>query len=107
MAKLLIQTQTEENYGSKESPHWKMKGGNDYVVKNFTAFGAVGSFVTVLREKIEIDNEFFKEYILDWEIVSDDYLTHDERLQLKYDGKITFPAIELTYGGKPVRNTVT
>jgi len=102
MAKLLIQTQIQENYGTADKPYWKMKGGNDYVVKNFTVFGAVGSFITVIGERIESDNEFYKENIIDWEIVEDDYLTQFERDQLEYEGKITFPAIELTYGGKRV-----
>lgn len=106
MAKLLISTQVYENYGAHdwdgegECPqYWKAKGGNDYIVKNFTAFNAIPSYIMVLRDKIEVNNEFCRERIFDWEVVADDYLTQFERDQLEYEGKITFPAVELTYGG--------
>jgi hypothetical protein len=33
-----------------------------------------------------------EEYILGYEVVADDYLTEYERSQLKWDGKIEFPA---------------
>ena len=32
MAKLLITTQTYENYGDIAQPYWKPKGGSDYVL---------------------------------------------------------------------------
>ena len=97
MAKLMIQTQVMENYGSAENPHWKAKGGNDYVVKNFTAFNSVSSYIMMIRDRIEIDNDLYQEYIVDWEVVTDDYLTQDEKLQLRFDGKISYPAQEVTY----------
>lgn len=99
MAKLMIRTQVMENYGSAENPHWKAKGGNDYVVKNFTAFNAVPSYIMMIRDRIEIDNDFCREYIVDYNVETDDYLTHDEKLQLRFDGKISYPAQEVTYGG--------
>jgi len=99
MAKLMIQTQVMENYGSAENPHWKAKGGNDYVVKNFTAFNSVSSYIMMIRDRIEIDNDLYQEYIVDWEVVTDDYLTQDEKLQLRFDGKISYPAQEVTYEG--------
>jgi hypothetical protein len=49
-----------------------------------------------LRSQIEQDNDAFREHIIDWEIVADDYLTWFEKSQLEYDGKITYPARELT-----------
>jgi len=99
MAKLLITTQVRENYGTEDNPHWKSKGGCDYVVKNFTAFKSIPSYIMVIRDKIEIDNAFCQEFIVDYNVVADDFLTQDERLQLKYEGKITYPATEVTYGG--------
>lgn len=99
MAKLMIRTQVMENYGSAENPHWKAKGGNDYVVKNFTAFNAVPSYIMMIRDRIEIDNDFCREYIVDYNVETDDYLTQDEKLQLRFDGKISYPAQEVTYGG--------
>ena len=102
MAKLLITTQVHENYGAHdwdgvgECPqYWKAKGGNDYVIRNFTDFGNVTETVMALRSQVESDNEYFREYIINWEIVADDYLTEFERDQLDYEGKITYSPKEL------------
>jgi len=91
MAKLLIQTQVYENYGYR----WKAKGGGDYVVKNFKDFNRVTEFVMALRSQVEQDNEFYREHIIGWEVVADDYLTEFERDQLEYEGQIRYPANEL------------
>lgn len=96
MAKLLIQTQVLENYGTEDNPFWKAKGGEDYIVKNFKAFNKVTEVVMSLRSQIEIDNPFCQEYIRSWEVVADDYLTQGERLQLQFDGKITYAPQELS-----------
>jgi hypothetical protein len=50
-----------------------------------------------LREKIEQDSSYYREYIVDWNIVADDYLTEFERDQLDYEGSIRFPAQELEF----------
>jgi hypothetical protein len=50
-----------------------------------------------LRPQIEQDNEFYREHIIGWEIVANDYLTDFERSQWEYDGKITYPAKELAW----------
>jgi hypothetical protein len=98
--KLLIQTQIYENYGAHdwdgigECPqYWKAKGGDDYVVKNFQ--GNDTAAVTVLRNKIEQQNDFFRECMVAWNVVENDYLTEFEQSQLDYEGKIRFPAQEL------------
>jgi hypothetical protein len=101
--KLLITTQIWENYAWREDgtigtgadAYWKPKGGSDYVVKNFTDFDKTTGIVVALRSQVEIDNDYFREHILDWEVVPDDYLTDFERSQLEFDGSITFPAKEL------------
>jgi hypothetical protein len=50
----------------------------------------------VLRDQIEQDNEYFREQIIDFRIVADNYLTEFEQSQLDYEGEIRFPAKELT-----------
>ena len=95
MSKLLITTQVYENYGDADKPHWKAKGGSDYVVKNFKDFNRVTETVMALRGKIECDNDMCREYIIGWEVVADDYLTEFERDQLEYEGKIRFPSVEV------------
>jgi hypothetical protein len=102
--KLLITTQVYENYawnqdgsiGTGEDAYWKAKGGSDYVVRNFdpTRY-APGIIVELLRPKVESNNDYVREHILDWSVVEDDYLTEFEQSQLEYDGKITFPSQEL------------
>ena len=103
MSKLLITTQIFENYawdedgnlGTGVNAYWKAKGGNDYVVKNFRDFDRVTEIVMSLRDRIEVANDAWMEHIVDWTIVADDYLTEFEKSQLEYEGKITYPAIEL------------
>jgi len=100
--KLHITSQYMENYGAHdwdgvgECPqYWKAKGGNDYIVPNFTDYNHVTEVIMALRGQIESDNEYCREVILDWEVVEDSYLTEFERSQLEYEGSITFPAKEL------------
>ena len=110
MAKLLITTQVYENYGAHdwdgvgECPqYWKAKGGNDYVVKNFkgnrrpSVADSATETVMALRGQIEQDNDGFRETIIGWEIVANDYLTEFEKDQLDYEGSIRYPAKELAW----------
>ena len=104
MAKLLITTQTWENYGAHdwdgvgECPqYWKPKGGSDYVVKKFKDVNSVTEVMMALRSQVECDNEYYREHIIGWEIVADDYLTEFEKDQLEYEGKIRFPSKELAW----------
>ena len=102
MAKLLITTQVYENYGAHdwdgvgECPqYWKAKGGSDYVVKKFR--GDATTAVMALRGQIEQDTEAYRESIINWEVVADDYLTEFEQSQLAYEGTIRYPAKELAW----------
>ncbi len=105
MAKLLISTQVFENYawdehgnlGTGANAYWKAKGGSDYVVKKFKDFNRVTEVVMALRSQIEQDNDAFREQIIGWEVVADDYLTEFEKSQLEYEGKITFGPHELAW----------
>ena len=104
MAKLLITTQVYENYGAHdwdgvgECPsYWKAKGGNDYVVKKFKDINRVTETVMALRGQIECDDRFYRETIIGWEIVANDYLTEFEQSQLDYEGSIRYPAKELAW----------
>jgi hypothetical protein len=98
--KLLITTQVYENYGAHdwdgkgECPqYWKAKGGNDYVIKNFR--GDTTAAVMMVRPDIEQDTVGYREQIIDWNLVANDYLTEFERSQLDYEGRITYPAQEI------------
>jgi hypothetical protein len=102
MAKLLISTQIHENYGAHdwdgvgECPqYWKAKGGSDYVVKKFK--GDATMAIMGLRSQIECDDEYYRESIIDWKIVPNDYMTEFEKDQLDYMGKIQFAPKELVW----------
>ena len=103
---LLITTQTQENYGAHdwdgvgECPsYWKFKGGQDYKY-DLGAFGrnpeAITELVMALRGQIEENNDYFRNDIIGWEVVADDYLTEFEQSQLEYEGRIAYPATRLT-----------
>ena len=91
MSKLLISTQVYENYGYR----WKAKGGSDYVVKNVDECDMIDVIVDRVRGKIEQDNEGFRENIIGYSVVADDYLTDFEKSQLEYDGEIRYPSVEI------------
>lgn len=90
---ILIYTQYKENYGDAENPYWKFKGGCEYKILNFKgSTNEADSMVELVRSKIEYDHEFAQEYIIDWAIKPDDFLTQFEHDQLEFDGKINYPA---------------
>jgi hypothetical protein len=100
--KLPITTQVYENYGAhdwdckNECPqYWKAKGGSDYVIKKFK--GDATTAVMAVRSQIEEDNDHYRESIIDFRIVADDYLTDFEQSQLDYEGSIRYPAKELAW----------
>jgi len=103
--KLLLTTQVYENYawnedgsiGTGADAYWKAKGGSEYVVKNFKDSARLTEAVMALRPQIEQDNDYFREHLIDWVVVTDDYLTEFELNQLEFDGKITYPAKELEW----------
>ena len=103
---LLITTQTQENYGAHDwdgegacPQYWKFKGGIDYRY-DLGQFGrseeAITELVMALREQIEEDNDYYRNHIIGYQVVADDYLTEFERSQLEYEGSITYPATRLT-----------
>lgn len=103
MTKLLIQTQVYENYGAHdwdgqgECPqYWKAKGGCDYVVRNVDVCDMVETIVHRAGEQIEVDNDAFREYVIGYSIVADDFMTDFERSQLEYEGKILYPVQEIS-----------
>jgi hypothetical protein len=91
---LVIRTQFMENYGAHdwdgtgECPqYWKMKGGSEYKITNVPL--NVDYQEVVSMANVETDNEGCREYILDWSLEADDYLSWFEKSQLEYDGKVT------------------
>ena len=98
---LVIRTQYMENYGAHdwdgtgECPqYWKMKGGSEYKITGVPL--NIDYQEVVSMANVERDNEYCREYILDWSMESDDYLSWFEKSQLEYDGEIACkePTIE-------------
>ena len=93
MAMLVIRTQYRENYGTAEQPYWKNKGGQEYKVKNLPNPISEEELINVVHNllpELQYENEYQIQYMLDWSVESDDYMSWFEKSQLEYDGEITF-----------------
>jgi len=101
MAMIVIRTQYMENYGAHdwngegECPqYWKMKGGSEYKVTGVPLNSDLQAVVDMAN--VEYSNHYAREYIIDWSVEADDYLSEFERSQLEWEGEIQFkePVIE-------------
>lgn len=99
---LVIRTQYCENYGAHdwdgegECPqYWKFKGGSEYKVQGVPL--NVDYQAVVSAAGVEYSSNFAKEYIVDWSIESDDYLSWFEKSQLEFDGEINMAEPTLDY----------
>jgi hypothetical protein len=112
--KIVISTQFKENYGAHdwdgtgECPqYWKFKGGSEYIIDNVEEhitlnemFGKKCEMVVdSISWKIEHSSDYAEEYILDWSIEEDDYMSEFEKSQLEYDGEIKYAEPRLTIDG--------
>ena len=100
--KAIFTTQVFENYawredgsiGTGEDAYFKPKGGDEYVVFNVDK----SQMLRILKEvkaQVEVSNDYFRETVVDFVLVEDDYLTEYERSQLEYDGCIVYSPKEL------------
>jgi hypothetical protein len=99
---LVIRTQYMENYGAHdwdgegECPqYWKMKGGSEYKITGVPL--NIDHAEVVAAADLEKSNEYCREFILDWSVESDDYLSWFEKSQLEYDGAIACREPEIEY----------
>ena len=100
--KAIFTTQVFENYawredgtiGTGEDAYFKPKGGDEYVVRNVNKT----QMLRILKEvkaQVEVSNDYFRETVVDFILVEDDYLTEYERSQLEWDGCIVYSPKEL------------
>jgi hypothetical protein len=101
---LVIRTQYLENYGAHdwdgtgECPqYWKAKGGSEYKVLDVPLNIDYNEFVKFALTGIETDTEYSREYMVDWSMEDNDYLSWFEKSQLEYDGVITSKEPAMTY----------
>jgi hypothetical protein len=100
--KAIFTTQVYENYawredgsiGTGEDAYFKPKGGDEYVVLNVDR-SAMSRILAEVKARVEVSNDYFKETVVDFMLVEDDYLTEYERSQLEYDGCIVYSPKEL------------
>lgn len=99
---LVIRTQYMENYGAHdwdgtgECPqYWKCKGGSEYKILDVPLNIDYNEVVSAAN--VEKDNDYCREYILDWTIEQDDYMSWFEKSQLEYDGSIACPEPTMQY----------
>ncbi len=95
MAMLVIRTQVLENYGDADKPYWKPKGGAEHKILGVPL--NINFAEVVAAAGVESNNDFFQEYVIDWSVESDDYLSWFEKSQLEYDGTITFKEPTMEY----------
>jgi len=99
---LVIRTQYMENYGAHdwdgkgECPqYWKMKGGSEYKILGVPL--NIDHQEVVDAAEVERNNDYCREYIIDWSIEADDYLSSFEKSQLEYEGEIQFAEPTMEY----------
>ena len=82
---IVLTTQYMENYGTEEAPHWKYKGGNDYILRGreIARDESYAELVRRLREVIEYTNEYAEEFISTISLLSDSEL--DEGISTMYE----------------------
>ena len=98
---MVLRTQYRENYGTAENPFWKNKGGQEFKVTNIPADlteEELLEVVDLLLPQIQYENEYQVQYLLNWTLEVDDYLSDFEESQLNYDGEILFKEPEIEYG---------
>ena len=100
--KAIFFTQVYENYAVREDgtigtgadAYFKAKGGDEYVVRNVDK-SQMSRILAEVRAKVEVSNDYFRETVVDFQLVEDDYLTEYEKSQLEYDGCIVYSPKEL------------
>lgn len=99
---IVVRTQYRENYGTAEQPYWKNKGGSEYKIVNVpTSLDEQELLEAVDRLTsnpfITYSNPISEQYLLNWSIEDDDYMSWFEKSQLEYDGEIIFKEPIITY----------
>lgn len=112
LSRLVVSTQLFENYGAHDwdgegqcPQYWKPKFGYDYHIMP-DWFDVADSMndqfefnmklaVSKAREKIELDNDLFREYIIDSRVLSPGEHTQFERDQLEYEGSIEGAMVQI------------
>jgi hypothetical protein len=100
----MIYTQYLENYGAWDwdgiglcPQYWKFKSAGPYFVSlpSIITPELIEETVAKVEPQVTHRNDYVEEYLVDWEVVSDDFLTPFEISQLEYEGVIRYSPQEL------------
>lgn len=98
---LVIQTQDYENYAAHQGftgeYYWKAKGGSEYKITNIPTNADLDEIVSMVRDQIERNDDYFQTTIIGYGTEPDTYLSWFEKSQLEYDGEIQFKEPEIEY----------
>lgn len=89
---VIISTQYNENYNvdtpGQGNDYWKSKGGSDYKVMNIDIndYEGMKAKIADVCKMIEYKNVCSEEYVIDWEVQSDDWMSSFEKSQLEREG---------------------
>ena len=114
--KLVISTQTRENYGAHDwngvgtvPQYWKNKGGSEYIVDDIEHFVAIDDdffakniksiVYDYIAQKIDQKSDYYEESIINYSIEDNDYMPEFEKSQLEYEGSIRFYEPRITIDG--------
>jgi hypothetical protein len=72
-----------------------MKGGSEYKVLDVPL--NIDHAEVVAAAGVERDDDYCREYVIDWSIEDDSYLSQFEKSQLEWEGEIQFKEPTLDY----------
>jgi len=86
---LVVHTQIYENYGDKQHPYWKPKGGMEHKILDVPQSCNYSQVVELAN--IQFTGDLYCEDVVSWELKPDYYLSEYEKHQLELDGIIGDP----------------
>lgn len=89
---LVINTQYRENYGTREQPYWKFKGGTTYIYENLTEKQAEKirlSGIHNLSQYIETYSPAWEEYVINYSVTTSppELEEYEAPVYIKYENK--------------------
>lgn len=95
--RLLAMTQTMENYSDhpETHPHWKFKGGSEYLIAELNLAqaqredGYLANAVECAKPYIEQSGPYYRTWIVGWMLLAPGELSEFERQQMAFEGEIT------------------
>ena len=101
---LVIKTQIQENYGANDwdgegqcPQSWKFKGGQEFMVTGVHSGQDIDAIVDCVRDRVEENNEYFREFIIGYGLEEDGYQSWFERSQKEFEGFIQYPETRISW----------